>query len=274
MITLDEFKNKYLGKQVEYHSYGAGAYNQCVDLINAYIAEVLDGNTKDYTEIIGTHAKDFDTKYDPEDFEWIANTPEGAAQKGDIIVWNEKVGSGYGHVAICLWGDIQGIKTLDQNWSQKERVTLETHTYANVSGWLRPKGGESMDMMQIEKKVFENLISELDKLKKEIVPTKDATIKSLNETIDEKNRRIATLTDEAETAKNRLEETKHRNTELEEIAKQLPGMKVELEQAIEDRKQHFEKLVACEKNAGKNNYGKTTIGELLGELVKKVLRIS
>jgi hypothetical protein len=40
-MTLDEFKNKYLGKQVEFHSYGTGAKNQCVDLVNQYIVEVL-----------------------------------------------------------------------------------------------------------------------------------------------------------------------------------------------------------------------------------------
>lgn len=138
-MTLQDFKNKYLGKQVEYHSYGAGAYNQCVDLVNQYINEVLDNHTKDYTEIIGTNAKDFNTRYDPEDFDFIANTPNGVPQEGDIVIWNGKAGGGAGHVAIFLEGDVNSFRSLDQNWSQKERVTLETHNYTNVSGWLRPK---------------------------------------------------------------------------------------------------------------------------------------
>lgn len=144
-MTLQEFKNKYLGKQVEFHSYGSGAYNQCVDLVNAYINEVLDNNTKDYTEIIGTNAKDFNTKYDPEDFEWIANTPTGVPQRGDIVVWNGRVGGGAGHVAIFLSGDANSFESLDQNWSQVERVTIERHNYNNVSGWLRPKNAPSQD---------------------------------------------------------------------------------------------------------------------------------
>ncbi len=142
-LTLQEFQNKHLGKQVEYHSYGAGAYNQCVDLINAYINQCLDNNTKDYTEIIGTNAKDFGTKYDQEDFEWIPNTPTGVPQRGDVMVWNGNVGGGAGHVGIFLSGDANTFKSLDQNWSQVERVTLENHNYNNVIGWLRPKGGDS-----------------------------------------------------------------------------------------------------------------------------------
>lgn len=138
-LTLQQFKDKYLGKQVEYHSYGSGSYAQCVDLVNAYINQCLDTQTKDYTEIIGTNAKDFVTKYDPEDFEYIKNTPTGVPQQGDIPIWNGNVGGGVGHVAIVLEANVNSFKSLDQNWSQKERVTLETHDYKNVLGWLRPK---------------------------------------------------------------------------------------------------------------------------------------
>ena len=145
-MTLTEFKNKYLGKQVEYHSFGTGAFNQCVDLVNAYINECLDNNTTDYTEIIGTNAKDFNTKFDPDDFEWIANTLEGVPLAGDIVVWNGRVGGNSGHVAIALEGNKSMFNSLDQNWSQVERVTLEAHNYTNVSGWLRPKHlAESLD---------------------------------------------------------------------------------------------------------------------------------
>lgn len=141
-MTLKEFIDKYLGKQVEYHSYGSGAYNQCVDLVNAYINECLDNNTKDYTEIIGTNAKDFKSKFDPKDFDFIGNTtsPNVVPERGDIGIMNGRVGGGAGHVFIILKADGMNMETLDQNWSEVERVTLETHDYTNVSGWLRPKG--------------------------------------------------------------------------------------------------------------------------------------
>lgn len=163
-LTLEEFKNKYLGKQVEFHSYGAGAFNQCVDLVNAYINECLDNNTKDYTEIIGTDAKDFNTKYDKEDFYWVPNTPNGVPWAGDIPVWNGKVGKGAGHVAVCVEkGNTNNFKSIDQNWSQKEKVTEEIHNYNNVSGWLRPVGSKPKDDCEDIKKQLSDMRDSRDK---------------------------------------------------------------------------------------------------------------
>lgn len=135
-MSLQAFIDKYLGKQVEFHSYGTGAQNQCIDLSNQYIKEVLD-----LTPIIGTNAKDVGSKFNKDQFDWIVNTPEAIIQRGDIPVWNGNVGGGAGHIAIALEGGIDSFKSLDQNWSQVERVTLENHNYNNVIGWLRPKGG-------------------------------------------------------------------------------------------------------------------------------------
>lgn len=132
-MNLNEFKTKYLGKQVEYHSYGNTAFFQCVDLVNAYIKEVLG-----LTPIIGTNACDFVSKFVKGEFDYIVNTPKGIPNAGDIIVWNNKVGGGAGHVAIVLEANVNSFKSLDQNWSKVERVTEETHNYSNVLGWLKP----------------------------------------------------------------------------------------------------------------------------------------
>lgn len=154
-MTLIEFKNKYLGKQVEFHSFGSGAYNQCVDLANQYIKEVLGK-----TPIIGTNAKDFGTAFNKNEFEWIVNTPTAIIEAGDIPVWNGNVGGGAGHIAIALEkGTLSSFKSLDQNWSIKERVTLENHNYSNVIGWLRVKGGVNMD----QQKIIDELRADRDK---------------------------------------------------------------------------------------------------------------
>ncbi len=157
-MTLQEFQNKYLGKQVEFHSYGSGAQNQCIDLSNQYIKEVLG-----LTPIIGTNAKDVGSKFNKDQFDWIVNTPEAIIQRGDIPVWNGNVGGGAGHIAIALEGGINSFKSLDQNWSQVERVTLENHNYNNVIGWLRPKGGVAVDNISIPKKTFEELVGKSTK---------------------------------------------------------------------------------------------------------------
>ena len=133
MITFAEFRKKYLGKQVEYHSFGTGALYQCVDLTNQYTKEVLG-----LTPVIGTNAADVPEKALKTEFTFIPNTSTGVPQEGDIVVWNNKVGGGYGHIAIFISGDANKFKSFDQNFSIVQRVTEETHTYANVRGWLRP----------------------------------------------------------------------------------------------------------------------------------------
>jgi len=56
----------------------------------------------------------------------IDNYPEFVPQKGDIAVWT---GGDFGHIAICLGeGDVNGFKTLDQNWKEQQ-LTEEWHDY-------------------------------------------------------------------------------------------------------------------------------------------------
>lgn len=246
-IALSKFRDQVIGKQIEFHSYGATAFNQCTDLVNLYINQVLDTQTKDYTEIIGTNAKDFNTKYDPEDFEWIPNTPDGVPQPGDIIVWNGRVGGGAGHVAVFLEGNVNSFTSLDQNWSQVERVTLETHNYANVSGWLRPK--DVKNTVSLDSKIFEDLVrkstiadkvreklnvadnetvilAELDKLitYEDAVRQKDKQIGTANEEIRRLEQEIKQLQEEHEllSAENQklVIKTDEQQSEMEKLSKE------------------------------------------------------
>lgn len=160
-MTLQKFIDKYLGKQVEYHSYGGpDTHYQCVDLANQYIVEVLG-----LTPVIGAHAKDFKDRFNKDQFEWIVNTPEAIIQEGDIPVWNGRVGGGAGHIAVATKkGTINNFTSLDQNWSQKQRVTLEKHTYSNIYGWLRPRGSMSdPGKITIDQDLFEELVSKSSK---------------------------------------------------------------------------------------------------------------
>jgi hypothetical protein len=198
-MNLVEFKNKYLGRQVEYHSFGSGALNQCIDLTNQYFVEVLGA-----TPIIGTNAKDAKDRFNKDEFDWIVNTPEAVIKKGDIPVWNGRVGGGAGHIAIALEdGNLNNFTSLDQNWSIPERVTVENHNYANVSGWLRPKSG---GMMQIDKATFEKLVTKSTKYD-ELLPEHERVkhLLSENERVNkEKDEIIANLRQEAGELKNEI----------------------------------------------------------------------
>lgn len=132
-MTLQEFKDYALAKkQIEYHSYNPNAKYQCVDLANEYIEKVWQLAT-----IIGTDAKDF-----PEKLNWgmefVPNTVDYLPQAGEIAIWNNKVGGGSGHIAVVLKKGLQTVfYSLDQNWSKKQFITEEKHSYSNVRGFIR-----------------------------------------------------------------------------------------------------------------------------------------
>lgn len=132
-MTLDEFVSTYLGTKVDYDGEFGG---QCVDLFRQYVKDVLvivpqTPALRGAYNIWSAYPKDYFTK--------IENTPTGVPQKGDIVIWSNKAGGGFGHVAICLEGNINSFTSLDQNWPTISKVTKTSHNYNHVLGWLRQR---------------------------------------------------------------------------------------------------------------------------------------
>lgn len=152
MITLDEFKEKHLGESLDWDkNFGA----QCVDLYRFYVSEVLG-----FPQSPGVRgAADIWTTVDEKYFEKIPNTLLGVPRKGDIMIWNTKAGGGYGHVGVVLEAGVMNFTSLDQNWSQM-KVTVETHSYSNTIGWLRPKI-QTMDCLLPNTPEFRDLYERL-----------------------------------------------------------------------------------------------------------------
>lgn len=111
----------------------ANALNQCVDLANAYLKDVLD-----HPIVKWTNAIDFPEKLT--DFEWIENTPEGIPQKGDLMIFYGY----YGHISIFHEGDINLFRSFDQNYPLNSPAHIQEHNYNNVYGWLRSPEGSDM----------------------------------------------------------------------------------------------------------------------------------
>jgi hypothetical protein len=257
-MTLQEFKDKYLKiGRVEFHSFGKdqSTYYQCVDLINAYINEVLDTNTKDYTEIIGANAVDFATKYDKEDFTWISNDPNSIPEEGDIVVFK----GGVGHVSIALKGSTANyVKSLDQNFSITQKITLETHPYTKVIGWLRPiksptqgntEGEKDKKIAELEKekdkfealsvkqaKAIKIMTHDAEEMEKNLVGNK-TTIDTLTTTLSEKTEHITELDNSVATALAKAESWEAEVTELE-------GLLEEEEKATEKQGIVIERITA------------------------------
>lgn len=129
-MTTDEFVTKYNGKGIDFDGwYGF----QCMDLYQQYTKEVLEGSH------VPANAYKVWDNYDTATYNKIDNTPEGVPRKGDVVIWNENTGGGYGHIAVFVEGDINSFKSFDQNWPVGSICHIQDHNYNNVTGWLRPK---------------------------------------------------------------------------------------------------------------------------------------
>lgn len=127
-MTFQEFLEKWNGKYCEAGG-SANAQNQCVDLANQYIDEVLK-----LPKILGTDAKDFPLKAG-QLYDYIKNTPEGLPVTGDLMIWSSN------HISIYIDGNLRTFNSFDQNWPVGTPCHVQAHTYtASVDGWLHPKG--------------------------------------------------------------------------------------------------------------------------------------
>ncbi len=128
-MNIDQFFSQNDGQGIDLD----GAYgNQCVDLINKYVRDVLGISPW------GGNAIDKWSNYPTDHFDRIENTPTGVPTEGDIVVWGSKIGQ-YGHVAIFSKGDANAFDSFDQNWPIGSVSHFQHHTYNGVLGWLRFK---------------------------------------------------------------------------------------------------------------------------------------
>lgn len=170
-MTHQEFINKYNGKFVEVAG-SPGAENQCVDLANAYLQEVLNHPIVEWT-----NARDFPSKLP--DFEWIENTIDALPKEGDLIIWQHNQ---WGHISICTNVVSQfNFKSFDQNYPTGSASHIQNHNYDSpkVAGWLRSPESKDMndEMMEIKKSEFERLITEANE--------KDKVINGLEDEVSE-----------------------------------------------------------------------------------------
>lgn len=119
---------KWQGKYCEVAG-SPGATNQCVDLANAYIRDVLG-----LPIIEWTNAVDFPSKAGPA-YEYILNTPTNIPKEGDIVIWKPSPG----HIAVFIEGNVDSFRSFDQNFPVGSPCHVQNHTYLNVTGWLRAK---------------------------------------------------------------------------------------------------------------------------------------
>jgi len=124
-----DFFNQNNGRYVDFD----GAYGfQCFDLVNKWSTAL------GYRPFTGLYASGIYGQ--PQgNYTQIPNSPTAVPQAGDIIVWNNNYGGGYGHTGIATGnGNTSWFESLDQNWPGGSPSKVVRHDYNGVIGWLRP----------------------------------------------------------------------------------------------------------------------------------------
>lgn len=184
-MTLQEYIKYALDKKrIEYHSFGGPAtHYQCVDLANDYITKVWG-----LKAIIGTDAKDFHKKLS-DGMEFVKNTIDYLPSPGELPIWSGRVGGGAGHIAITTEkGKQTTFKSLDQNWSKKQLITLESHNYNNVLGFIRKKGNVSKTYTEAEWQLERDERDKNRNLYQEELKKHEKTTKQLMELVNTHNK--------------------------------------------------------------------------------------
>lgn len=243
MITFQEFLDKWNGKPCEMGG-SVNAKNQCVDLVNAWIAE--------YGEpiVLWTNAQDFPTKIS-KNFKYILNTPTGMPKQGDIIVW--KSPDKIGHIAICSSATATKFVSFDQNWPVGSLCKLVNHIYTGnyeVMGWLR-----------YEKQIdYPAVVAEKDKQ----IQTLQSRVLSLEKDQKDLSDRITALESNIQADLNLIEDKQ----KAVETAK---GMVLELNQTIETLTSEKNKYKTWYETALKTQTNKLTGWQLIRLGVNKII---
>ena len=150
-MTFQKFLETWNGKYCEVAG-SANAKNQCTDLANAFLRDVLG-----LPIIEWTNACDFPLKWK---YEEIPNDDkDDLPREGDLIIWSSNVGGGAGHISIFIEGNTSSFRSFEQNWPRGTPCHVQGHTYANVIYFLRYNKPEEPSMTKDEQRALEAIRS-------------------------------------------------------------------------------------------------------------------
>jgi len=141
-MTFSKWLETNNGKYVEVAG-SATALNQCTDLANSFIRDVLN-----FPIIEWTNAIDFPKKAGDR-YQWIPNSPSALPEAGDLMIF--KLGA-YGHISVFIEGNLSSFRSFDQNYPLGTPAHVQNHTYSSVTGWLHPLNVKIEDDMTEEQK--------------------------------------------------------------------------------------------------------------------------
>lgn len=104
---------------------------QCVGLVEQWI----DANGLPH---VWGNAEDL-LRYAPlASYQVVNNLPTNYPAPGDIVVWGESWGGGYGHTGVCIKAAVMELTVFQQNDPEGSTPHAKVYTYSGVLGWLHP----------------------------------------------------------------------------------------------------------------------------------------
>jgi len=202
----------------------ANALNQCVDLANAYLRDVLNHKIVEWTNAI-----DFPEKLT--DFEWIENEPYNIPKPGDLMIFFGQ----YGHISIFVKGDVNSFNSFDENYPTNSPAHIQKHNYNNVFGWLRPPiESENMsDSLQECLKQHNQLVDEANKRDKKLKTVK-AELKQTKKDLETCKKQVGAYKGKVTEAQNATIKVRENLTECSLALKELQNKPPETIEAIKE----------------------------------------
>lgn len=148
-MTLDQFKDKYEGQTKGYPT-DSQYKGECLSIVKLYLKECFGFNPPaSGSNSAHGYWYNFPSPL-PQFFNKVMNTFTAIPKPGDIIIWNEETGKGFGHIEIVVEATQSSFKSFGQNWNGKH-AHMTTHNYDNVLGWLSPINSQepSMDYQKL-----------------------------------------------------------------------------------------------------------------------------
>jgi len=271
-LSFPDFKDKYRGKKVDFHSYSSGGKDQCVDIVNFYLTEVWG-----VSAIIGTDAVNFPSKI-KSPLEFVQETPDTIPEVGWVVVFKKYTGlyGDPGHIGIVdEKTDINNLYVFEQNFPTGSVCMTNRHNYRGVVGYIRtvPSNQESMsedkqlqdcladrskfwkerDEAREEAKRLANLLAGvnqvLDSERTLYNSYRETLAKNLDcentwEAIITKSASVATLEEQKQALEDKLDrEEKQHDQERDQLLEEIDQLKADLTQMKADHAKEVEVLV-------------------------------
>lgn len=132
-MTINDFVTQWNGKPVPS---AGGITGQCVSLVQAWANE---NGVSGAPVFPVPAAKDIPHSRD-DAFDWTGNTPSNSPQPGDIVVFGDGYGAGYGHTGVCVSANANYMQLFEENDPDGSPAHVKNYDYWDCLGWYRIKG--------------------------------------------------------------------------------------------------------------------------------------